>query len=220
MVPGGIAMMNSHFNGRRRVLQGALGAAVWALASGAGAQADTKACALVLMHDRGGSAVPMAALGRKLQATCTVKAVEMPWSQRRANDKDLPGAWGEVTRHIRELRQQGYKRVLVGGAGFGANAAMAYAGTVGDADGVVALAPEADATGIGGLPATARGLRQHMPVLWVLGTDDPLFQRGEDFAYAKAPPHPQSRFDSVKADRKGTVDAAAKPLADWLKSLE
>lgn len=205
---------------RRGVLLLVLAAAVLASPGVALAQADGKGCALVLMHDRGGSAAPMAALGRKLQASCTVKAVEMPWSQRRANDKDLPGAWQEVTRHIRELRQQGYKRVLVGGVGFGANAAMAYAGAVGDSDGVVAMAPEADATGIGGLPATAMALRQHMPVLWVLGTDDPLFQRGEDFAYAKAPPHPQSRYESVKADRKGTAEAAAKPVADWLRSLE
>ena len=213
-------MMNTHFKGRRQALQTALGIAAWALTGGAGAQPDTKACALVLMHDRGGSAAPMAALGRKLQASCMVKAVEMPWSQRRADDKDLGGAWQEVTRHIRELRQQGYKRVLVGGAGFGANAAMAYAGVVGDSDGVVALAPQADAPGIGSLPVTAAALRQHMPALWVLGTDDPLFQRGEDFAFAKAPPHPQSRYEPVKADRKGTADAAARPLADWLKSLE
>lgn len=205
---------------RHAALQMALAAALLAGPCLAWAQPDSKACALVLMHDRGGSAAPMAALGRKLQASCTARAVEMPWSLRRANDKDLSGAWQEITRHIRELRQQGYKRVLVGGAGFGANAAMAYAGAVGDADGVVALAPEADAPGIGGLPSTAASLRQHMPALWVLGTDDPLFQRGEDYAFAKAPPHPQSRYETVKADRRGTADAAAKPLADWLKSLE
>lgn len=213
-------MTNMHFNGRRLALRMAMGVTALVLAGVAGAQTDSKACALVLMHDRGGSAAPMAALGRKLQGSCAVKAVEMPWSQRRANDKDLAGAWQEVTRHIRDLRQQGYKRVLLGGLGFGANAAMAYAGAVGDADGVVALAPEADAPGLGGLPATAVALRQHTPVLWVLGTEDPLFQRGEDFAFAKAPPHPQSRYESVKADRKSTVDAAARPLAEWLKSLE
>ena len=215
-------MTHNKLTGRRRalVLAVATGVAAWAVTGGAWAQADSKACALVLMHDRGGSAAPMAALGRKLQASCTAKAVEMPWSQRRANDKDLPGAWQEITRHIREMRQQGYKRVLLGGVGFGANAAMAYAGAVGDADGVVALAPEADAPGIGGLPATAVALRQHTPVLWVLGADDPLFKRGEDFAFAKAPPHPLSRYESVKADRKGTVDAATRPLAEWLKSLE
>ena len=204
--------------GRRSALLVALLAAC--AAGSAWAQADPRTCALVLMPDRGGTPVPMAALGRKLQGVCTVKAVDMPWSQARANDKDLPGAWQELTRHVRGLRQQGYKRVLVGGAGFGANAAMAYSAAVGESDGVVAIAPEADAPGLGALPATAAAMRQHAPALWVLGTGDPLFQRGEDFAYAKAPPHPQSRYESVKSDRKGTVEAAAKPVTDWLKSLE
>ena len=162
----------------------------------------------------------MAALGRKLQGTCTVRAVEMPWSQARANDKDLPGAWVEINRHIKGLREQGFKRVLVAGYGFGANAALAYSGAAGQADGVVALAPEARAVGLGELPATATRMAQHIPALWVIGTDDPLHERGETFAYAKAPLHPASRYATVKADRKGTPDAAVKTVVDWIKSQE
>lgn len=190
------------------------------IACGTAAAADNKNCAILLLHDRGASTAAAAAFGRKLQPTCTAKAVEMPWSQRRNNDKDLPGAWQELTRHVKELRQQGYQRVVVGGWGFGANAAMAFLGAVGDTDGVIALAPEADAAGLGALPATAAAMRQHAPALWVIGTDDPLHQRGEGFAYAKAPPHPLSRYATVKADRKGTPDAAVKPVLEWLKSLE
>lgn len=187
---------------------------------GAATAADNKNCAVLLLHDRGATTQPVAAFGRKLQAACTAKAVEMPWSQRRNNDKDLPGAWQELARHVKELRQQGFQQVLVGGWGFGANAAMAFLGGVGDTDGVIALAPEAEATGLGALPATAAAMRQHAPALWVIGTEDPLHQRGEEFAYAKAPPHPMSRFVSVKADRRGTPDAAVKPVLEWLKSLE
>ena len=189
-----------------------LGASAWAN--------DNKNCAVLLLHDRGARTASMSAFGRKLQPACTAKAVEMPWSQRRNNDKDLPGAWQELGRHVKELRQQGFQRVLVGGAGFGANAAMAFLGAVGDTDGVIALAPDADAPGLGPLPATAAAMRQHAPALWVLGTEDPLHQRGEAFAFAKAPPHPNSRFASVKADRKGTVDASVKQVLEWLKSLE
>ena len=97
--------------GRRSALLAALLAAC-AVAPAWG-QAEGKGCALVLMHDRGGTAAPMAALGRKLQGTCTVRAVEMPWSQARANDKDLPGAWQELARHVRGLRQQGYTILMV-----------------------------------------------------------------------------------------------------------
>ncbi len=181
---------------------------------------ENKNCAVLLLHDRGASTAAVAPLGRKLQPACTARAVEMPWSQRRNNDKDLPGAWQELGGHVKELRRQGFQRVLVGGTGFGANAAMAFLAAVGDTDGVIVVAPEADAPSLGPLPATAAAMRQHAPALWVLGTDDPLHQRGEAFAFAKAPPHPNSRFVSVKADRKGTPDAAVKPVLEWLKSLE
>lgn len=191
---------------------------VAALAGSAAAQ--DKGCAVLLLHDRGASTAAAAAFGRKLQPTCTAKAVEMPWSQRRNNDKDLPGAWQELVRHVKEARQQGFARVVVGGWGFGANAALAFLGAVGDTDGVFALAPEAEAAGLGALPATAAAMRQHAPALWVVGTDDPLHQRGEDFAYGKAPPHPLSRYVAVKTDRKGTPEAAVKPVLEWLKSLE
>jgi dienelactone hydrolase len=183
------------------------------------AQAQSKDCALLLLHDRGGSTAPASALGRKLQSVCTAKAVEMPWSERR-NERDPRAAWPELARHIKELRQQGATRVLVGGWGFGANAALAFAGASNDADGVIVLAPEAEASGLGPLPAAAAGLRQHAPALWVVGQGDPLHERGEAFAFGKAPPHPMSRYVSVKADRKGTPEAAVKPMLEWIKSLE
>ncbi len=184
------------------------------------AQSESKTCAMVLMHDAGSSPAAVAAFARKLQATCASKNVEMPWSQRRNNDKDLAGAWQEINRHIKGLRDQGFTRVLLGGYGFGANAALAYSGAVGQADGVIALAPEARAAGPGDLPATAARMAQHVPSLWVIGTDDPLHERGEGFAYTRVPPHPLSRYATVKADRKGTPDAAVKTVTEWIKSLE
>ncbi len=210
-------MMRNQMTGARRAFMAALLAAACAPAW---AQSESKTCAMVLMHDAGSSPVAVAGFGRKLQATCMPKVVEMPWSQRRNNDKDLPGAWVEINRHIKGLREQGFKRVLVAGYGFGANAALAYSGEAGQADGVIALAPEARAVGLGELPATATRMAQHIPALWIIGTDDPLHERGETFAYAKAPLHPASRYATVKADRKGTPDAAVKTVVEWIKSQE
>ena len=76
------------------------------------------------------------------------------------------------------------------------------------------------AAGLGELPATAARMAQHIPALWIIGTDDPLHERGETFAYARAPLHPASRYATVKADRKGTPDAAVKTVAEWIKSQE
>lgn len=210
-------MMRNQMTGARRALMAALLAAACAPVL---AQTESKTCAMVVMHDAGSSPAALASFGRRLQASCAPKLVEMPWSQRRNNDKDLPAAWVEVNRHIKGLREQGFKRVLVVGYGFGANAALAYSGAAGQADGVIALAPEARAPGLGELPATATRMAGHIPALWVVGTEDPLHERGETFAYAKAPLHPASAWVSVKADRKGTADAAVKAVADWIKSQE
>ena len=57
------------------------------------------------------------------------------------------------------------------------------------------------------ISAGAGGLKQHVPLLWIVGTADPLFARGEDFAFAKAPPHPASRYVSVKGDAAAVPEA-------------
>ena len=104
-------------------------------------QAAEKACALVLMHGKWGSTQFMAAWGRKLEPVCTVKTLEMPWSQRRTYDAPYPVALDEVARQVQAFRSEGYRRVLVGGQSFGANASLAYMASKGDADGVLALSP-------------------------------------------------------------------------------
>ncbi len=103
--------------------------------------AQDKKCAVVLMHGKWGNTQYISFFGRKLEPTCTVKTLEMPWSQRRAYDADYPAALQEIAAQVQAFRTQGYQRVLLVGHSFGANAAMAYMAEVGDADGVIALAP-------------------------------------------------------------------------------
>ena len=97
------------------------------------------------------------------------------------------------------------------GHGLGANAAIAFAGVSGDADGVVALGGDSSTNlqGPGTLPELAPRIRQHIPLLWIVGGADPLRARGEGYAFAKAPPHPSSRYLQVKADTLAAPDAAA-----------
>lgn len=103
--------------------------------------AQDKKCAVVLMHGKWGNTQYISFFGRKLEPVCTVKALEMPWSQRRAYDADYPTALQEIAAQVKSFRADGYQRVLLVGHSFGANAAMAYMAEVGDADGVIALAP-------------------------------------------------------------------------------
>lgn len=77
-----------------------------------------------------------------------------------------------------------------------------------------------DPAGLGHMPATAAAFKQPVPLLWVIGTADPLFAGGADFAYSKAPPHPKSQYLVVNAGHVDTPDVAAAQVADWIKNLD
>lgn len=202
----------------RRVAIACLAASACAVAQ---AQADSKSCAAILLHAKSSSTQSLAALARKIQPTCVGRALEMPWSSRRAADKPGGDALQEIAAQVKTLRREGYKRVVVLGHGLGANAALAY-GARGDVDAVVALGGDGTAAPapFAALPALTPQIAQHVAVLWLVGTNDPLRERGEDFAFAKAPPHPASKFHLLKSDIGHSPDAAAGPIQEWLKALD
>ncbi len=112
-------------------------AAMWAPA----AWAQPKPCAMVLMHGKWGHPNSLLAFGRQMEAACDTQSIEMPWSRRRSYDQPYPVAIAEIAARVKALRDKGYTRVLLAGHSFGANAALAYTATQGDADGLIALAP-------------------------------------------------------------------------------
>jgi len=57
------------------------------------------------------------------------------------------------------------------------------------------------------------------PLLYVVGDSDPLSRLGADYAFAKAPANPASKYASVSADHMGTPSAAADLVVAWLKGL-
>ena len=67
------------------------------------------------------------------------------------------------------------------------------------------------------MPANTAAFKQPLPLLWVIGTGDPLFQRGPDYAFAKAPPHPASQYLVVEAGHVNTPDVAADQIVAWLR---
>jgi pimeloyl-ACP methyl ester carboxylesterase len=64
-----------------------------------------------------------------------------------------------------------------------------------------------------------KGYRQ-VPVLWVIGTQDPLYPAGEAYADAKLPAHAKSRYLVVDAGHGNTPEVAATGVIEWLKGLE
>jgi len=68
------------------------------------------------------------------------------------------------------------------------------------------------------MPANAAAIPAPLPILWVVGESDRL-TRPADYAFAKAPAHPASRYLTVAADHVGVLEAAAQNVAKWLQEL-
>jgi len=69
------------------------------------------------------------------------------------------------------------------------------------------------------MPRTAAAIRPAVPLLWVVGTNDPLARLGRSYAFAKAPAHPASSYEEVRADHLGVPAESARLAAEWLKGL-
>ncbi|MFZ2971639.1 MAG: alpha/beta hydrolase [Ferribacterium limneticum] len=236
--------------------------------------AEQRTCAVVLMHGKWGNTQYISSFGDRLEPTCIYKSIELPWAKRRNYDEPYPVALKEIEAQVGKFREQGYKRVLLAGHSFGANAALAYMAEIGDADGVIALAPghspafmyqkgigkEAvdqarelvtagkgeqslsmddlnqggrqsirmrasvllsyfDPFGLGHMPLTASRFKKAVPFLWVVGTRDPLYPAGANYAFNKAPYHVASKYLIVEADHASTPDIAAKDVLEWIERL-
>ena len=101
---------------------------------------EQKSCALILMHGKWHNPRDFGFFGGKLEPNCAYKSIEMPWSQRRNYDEPYPVALANIKAEVEAFRREGYKRVILVGHSFGANAALAYMAEVGDADAVISLA--------------------------------------------------------------------------------
>lgn len=105
------------------------------------AQAQDKACALVILHGKWGSPQTMSLFASRLDPPCANKVLEMPWAQRRSYDEPYAVALAAIGAQVAAFRAQGFGKVLVAGQSFGANAVVAYLAEGGDADAAVVLAP-------------------------------------------------------------------------------
>jgi pimeloyl-ACP methyl ester carboxylesterase len=68
------------------------------------------------------------------------------------------------------------------------------------------------------IPRNAAAL-QGVPLLWVVGEFDPIFARGRDYAFARAPKNARSRYIEVAAGHLAAPRVARTQVVEWLKSL-
>lgn len=69
------------------------------------------------------------------------------------------------------------------------------------------------------MPRSCAELKDHMPLLWVVGQRDPLSYLGRSYAFAKAPSNPKSRYEEVPGDHADVPRLAARLVAEWLRDV-
>ena len=76
-----------------------------------------------------------------------------------------------------------------------------------------------DPNGAAVIPKNTAMLKPGVPLLWVVGDDDPMSKRGQGYAYAKAPAHPKNAYTTVKGGHVDTSRIASGEIIAWLKGL-
>jgi pimeloyl-ACP methyl ester carboxylesterase len=68
------------------------------------------------------------------------------------------------------------------------------------------------------IPKNAAALHG-VPLLWVVGDSDPIFARGREYAFVRAPRNPRSRYIEVPAGHLAAPSVARSQVVEWIKSL-
>jgi len=76
-----------------------------------------------------------------------------------------------------------------------------------------------DPEGPAAMPRSAARITPAVPVLWVVGKDDPLSRMGPGYVFDKLPAHPASRYLEVPGGHIDVPRAAVPAVLDWLKAL-
>ena len=228
---------------------------------------------VVLMHGKWGSPQSMSALARELESKgYLVSNAEMAWSGRRLYDVDYPTALKEIEQEVQQLRAKGAKRVVVAGQSMGSNAAVAYASSGFDLDGLVVLSPGHfpeggmgkrlrpsyeraqrmvaanrgadfdsfedinqgkqralkmtagiyvsyfDPNGLGAITKNIKTFSKPVPVLLVIGTDDPFYPESKAM-FDSAPANAASRYVVMNTDHFNMPNVVAAEFVKWLDSF-
>ena len=96
--------------------------------------------AILLLHGKWG--MPPAPLVQQFrEAGYKVVSPEMGWSRETAYSINYETSLQRVSAEVESLRQQGFKKVVLGGQSFGANGALAYASIYSNVDALLLFAP-------------------------------------------------------------------------------
>ena len=181
----------------KRVICAALAALLSALLVCPVLAAAPSEIGVVLMHGKWGSPKSMVPLVHELESRqYLVSNAEMAWSDRRLYDIDYSAALKEIEEQVRQLRARGAKRVVVAGQSMGSNAAVAYASSGFDLDGLVILSP-------GHFPEGGMGKRLR-----------PRLERARGLVAANRGTDPEF-FDDINQGKQRSIKVAASPYVSY-----
>jgi pimeloyl-ACP methyl ester carboxylesterase len=69
------------------------------------------------------------------------------------------------------------------------------------------------------MPVNASELRRNTALLWVIGKEDRMFQRGSEYAYELAPLHEKNEYLVVAGGHRATPDLAKRQIIEWMRSF-
>lgn len=234
---------------------------------------------VVLMHGKQAPPGSVDDLAAKLRSVGTkVVRPQMPWGQGRWEQisVSVEAVHGQVDALVAQLRDQGARRIVVGGHSIGANVALSYAIERDNVAGVIMIGPGhapghfyqtmADVRAavdraaslvqagqgaqsfsgpdnnqgrtftvattaevylswmspkrLANMPAQAPRLSSRIPVLMVIGSQDPAFGIAQARIFAPAAKHPYSKYVAIPGgDHRSVLGAAGNDAAEWLRGL-
>jgi dienelactone hydrolase len=77
-----------------------------------------------------------------------------------------------------------------------------------------------DPDGLAVMPRNAAALKPGTAFLWVVGTQDLMYERGPSYAFDKAPPNPNNKDVVVDGNHMNTPAIAAQEIVTWLKTFK
>ena len=69
------------------------------------------------------------------------------------------------------------------------------------------------------MPENMFGLKPNTPVMWIIGEDDRMNQRGPEYAFENAPEHPNNAYVVVEGGHKETPEYGRENIFNWLNAL-
>jgi pimeloyl-ACP methyl ester carboxylesterase len=69
------------------------------------------------------------------------------------------------------------------------------------------------------IPSNIQKWKKNIPLIWIVGKKDPMYERGDFYAYKKAPVNPANQYVVVDADHMGTPDVVEDQVVEWIQKV-